>query len=124
MKKNNKMVDPHHKIKQKYDYLVQVDGVQVVFHKQYHRPEDFDIDLQLKKQDHADVNREPSLGLKYKDKASLIIADLEFPDDFTQIIKPRPLLIYMCCFVFFGCVCETNRFTSFIKKIKKIVRIR
>lgn len=39
------MVDPHHKIKQKYDYLVQVDGLQVIFHKlpQHHPPEDFGI---------------------------------------------------------------------------------
>ena len=67
------MVDPHHKIKQKYGYLVQVDGFQVVFHKQYHRPEDFGNDLQLKEHDHADLNRKPSLGLIYKDNASLQI---------------------------------------------------
>ena len=45
MKKDNEMVDPHHKIKQKNDYLIQVDGFQVVFHKQHHPPEDFGIYL-------------------------------------------------------------------------------
>jgi hypothetical protein len=53
------------------NYLVQVDELQVLFHKfhQNHPPEDFGIYLQLKEYGHVYLNRKPSLGLNHKDKA-------------------------------------------------------